>query len=263
VQQSLQDAISASAGYLGVIETIKRSESQMEIDTGTLLPQLVKSICLEEVSFGYGAKAILSHASAEIPANKITVLVGQSGSGKTTLLDLIIGFNRPSKGRITVDGVDLRDISLHAWRGLIGYVPQELTLLRGTIADNIILGDVSLTRADIEGALHLAGAFEFVAALPKGMDTDIGTMGAKLSGGQRQRISLARALVHKPKLLLLDEVTSALDEATEEEICRNVKALSGSLTILAITHRPAWRNIAERIYKIAGGKAILETKSKT
>ncbi len=263
IQQSLQEAISASAGYFGVMETIKRGEDQEEVDTGRLLPSLNKALCLEDVSFAYGAKRVLSHATAEIPANKITVLVGQSGSGKTTMLDLIIGFNRPTKGRITIDGVDLNDISLKTWRSQIGYVPQELTLLRGTIADNIVLGDDKLTRDDIENALRLAGAFEFVSDLPQGIDTEIGTMGAKLSGGQRQRISLARALVHKPKLLLLDEVTSALDEATEAEICKNVKALSGSLTILAITHRPAWRKIAGHIYKITGGKAVLETKSKS
>ncbi len=263
IQQSLQEAISASAGYFGVMDTIKRGEDQEEVDTGRLLPSLNKALCLEDVSFAYGAKRVLSHATAEIPANKITVLVGQSGSGKTTMLDLIIGFNRPTKGRITIDGVDLNDISLKTWRSQIGYVPQELTLLRGTIADNIVLGDDKLTRDDIENALRLAGAFEFVSDLPQGIDTEIGTMGAKLSGGQRQRISLARALVHKPKLLLLDEVTSALDEATEAEICKNVKALSGSLTILAITHRPAWRKIAGHIYKITGGKAVLETKSKS
>ena len=263
IQQSLQEAIAASAGYFGVMDTIHRGEAQAEIDTGQLQPHLNKALCLEDVSFAYGAKRVLSHASAEFPANRITVLVGQSGSGKTTMLDLVIGFNKPTKGRITIDGVDLDNISLKAWRSQIGYVPQELTLLRGTIADNIILGDNKLTRDDVENALRLAGAFEFVSDLPHGMDTHIGTMGAKLSGGQRQRISLARALVHKPKLLLLDEVTSALDEVTEAEICKNVKALSGSLTILAITHRPAWRKIAGRIYKITGGKAVLETKSKS
>lgn len=263
IQQSLQDAIAASAGYYGVMDTIKRGEDHAEVDTGTVKPSLTKSIRLEDVTFSYGPKQVLVHTSVEIPANKITVLVGRSGSGKTTMLDLIIGFNRPNKGRITIDDVDLKDINLAAWRGQIGYVPQELTLLRGTIADNIILGDESLTDADVNTALQLAGASEFVSALPLGIMTDIGTMGAKLSGGQRQRISLARALVHRPRLLLLDEVTSALDEVTEEEICRNVKALSGSLTILAITHRPAWQKIAERTYLIAGGKASLQGKIKS
>jgi len=261
IQQSFQSAVTASAGYFGVMDTISRAEAQAEGDEGNLKPILQKSLSLEDVSFSYGTKTVLSHASFEALANGITVLVGQSGAGKTTLLDLIIGFNRPTKGRILVDGIDLKDISLNAWRKQIGYVPQELTLLRGSVADNIKLGDESLTSVDIDSALKLAGAFEFVSALPHGVDTDIGTMGAKLSGGQRQRISLARALVHKPQLLLLDEVTSALDEKTEEEICNNVKALSGSLTILAITHRPAWRKIAHRIYKISGGKALLQTKT--
>src|SRR5665213_2279620 len=132
IQQSLQEAISASAGYFGVMDTIQRGEAQEEVDTGRLLPSLNKALCLEDVTFSYGAKRVLSHATAEIPANKITVLVGQSGSGKTTMLDLVIGFNRPTKGRITIDGVDLNTISLKAWRSQIGYVPQELTLLRGT-----------------------------------------------------------------------------------------------------------------------------------
>ena len=262
IQQTLQEAISASAGYFGVMDTIARGEANAETDTGRAQPSLKAALCFEDLSFTYGRKSVLSHMSATVPANEITVLVGQSGSGKTTILDLIIGFNRPTKGRITVDGVDLKDINLTEWRGQIGYVPQELTLLRGSIADNIILGDGDLTAADVARALRLAGASEFVAALPNGTATDIGTMGAKLSGGQRQRISLARALVRRPQLLLLDEVTSALDEKTEDEICRNVKALSGSLTILAITHRPAWRKIAERSYTIAGGKAVLGRKTK-
>ena len=116
----------------------------------------------------------------------------------------------------------------------------------------------------IEDALRLAGALSFVAALPQGIDTDIGTMGAKLSGGQRQRISLARALVLKPKLLLLDEVTSALDDATETEICENILGLSGKFTIVAITHKPAWTRIADRIYSVSAGrvKRVAPSKAK-
>ncbi|MDP8995773.1 MAG: ATP-binding cassette domain-containing protein, partial [Pseudomonadota bacterium] len=104
-------------------------------------------------------------------------------------------------------------------------------------------------------ALRLAGAINFVNALPQGIKTDIGTMGAKLSGGQRQRLSLARALVHKPRLLILDEVTSALDEATEAEICKNIAELLGKLTIIAITHRPAWTKVASKVYSINPGSA--------
>ncbi len=263
IQQSLQEAVFSSAGYFGVMATIERGEKHAEFQGGNATPTLTRAIKLEDVSFGYAAKTVLSHVSAEIPAHEITVLVGPSGSGKTTFLDIIIGFNRPSRGRVTIDGTDLQDIKLQSWRRMIGYVPQELTLLRGSIADNITLGDPELGIAEVSEALRLAGALEFVSALPEGLETDIGTMGARLSGGQRQRISLARALVHKPQLLLLDEVTSALDEKTEAEIVENIHALSGQLTILAITHRKAWVEIAARVYRIAQGKAVAEAKANT
>jgi ATP-binding cassette, subfamily C, bacterial len=193
-----------------------------------------------------------------VPAGSITVLIGPSGAGKTTLVDLLVGLYRPLSGSIAVDGVDLRDVSLSSWRSQIGYVPQELTLLRGTIFENISLGDTAISEADVTEALRLAGATAFISELPKGIHTDIGTMGARLSGGQRQRLSLARALVGKPRLLLLDEVTSALDEGTEAEICQNISQLLGQLTIVAITHRPAWKNVATKIYAVKAGSITEE-----
>ena len=126
-------------------------------------------------------------------------------------------------------------------------------MLRGSVAHNIAMGDATISEEMIAEALHLAGALDFVNALPEGIYSDIGTMGAKLSGGQRQRLSLARALVLKPRLLLLDEVTSALDDATEAEICQNISELSGRFTIVAITHKPAWTKIASRIYEVGEG----------
>ena len=261
VQLSLQDAVNASAAYYGVFAIIDKADADVETDLGTLKPSLNQGIAFHRVSFAYGEKAILHSVNISIPANSITVLIGQSGAGKTTLVDMIVGFNRPASGRILVDGIDLKDISLKAWRGMIGYVPQELTLLKGTVLDNITLGDPALSEEDALEALRLAGAREFVDALPKGVHTPIGTMGARLSGGQRQRLSLARALVSKPQLLLLDEVTSALDEATEAEICANIANLRGRLTIIAITHRPAWTRVASKIYAVAGGKAV-EKKAK-
>ena len=262
IQLSLQDANMAASAYYSVLKTIDYGDSQKEPDSGRDQPTLQKAIRFEKVGFSYGPKKVLDHVDLEIPANKITVLIGTSGSGKTTLIDLIIGFYQPVSGRILADNVDLKDIHLSDWRKMIGYVPQELTMLRGSIADNITLGDENITDGDVKKALQLAGAFTFVDELPHGVATDIGTMGAKLSGGQRQRISLARALVHKPSLLLLDEVTSALDDASEAEICQNIQALSGALTIVAITHKPAWTLIADRVYRINKGKAVLNKKPK-
>jgi ATP-binding cassette, subfamily C, bacterial len=260
IQLSLQDATIAAAGYYGVFSIIDRAAKQAEEDHGTLQPSLKHGIKFEDVSFSYGQTSVLNNTNLHIPANSITILIGPSGAGKTTIVDMIVGFYPPRSGEILIDDQNLTDINLKAWRKNIGYVPQELTLLKGNVFDNITLGDPALSEQDALDALQLAGANEFINALPKGMYTDIGTMGARLSGGQRQRLSLARALVHKPKLLLLDEVTSALDEVTEAEICKNIQALLGKLTIIAVTHRPAWTRVATKIFTVSEGR-VVETKS--
>ena len=162
-----------------------------------------------------------------------------------------------SERRILVGETPLTDIDLWAWRGMIGYVPQELNLFHDSIRENITLGDLAITDGDILQALAQAGASDFIAGLAHGLDTDVGEMGGKLSGGQRQRISLARALVTKPDVLILDEVTSALDPATEAEIVANIAGLRGRYTIVAITHRPAWTEIADRLYKVQDGTVTL------
>jgi ATP-binding cassette, subfamily C, bacterial len=254
MQLNLQTSTVTTQSYYGVMDTAIRAEAEAEVDEGNVEPSLHDAITFEDVSFAYGKKSVLSHVNLECVVNEITVLIGPSGAGKTTMVDLIIGFYLPQRGQLLIDGVDMRDVKLSAWRSKIGYVPQELTMLRGSIADNIRLGETAVSDAEILEALRLAGALGFVQALPSGINSDIGTMGAKLSGGQRQRLSLARALVLKPKLLLLDEVTSALDDASEAEICENIKLLSGQFTIIAITHKPAWKLIADRIYNVSGGK---------
>jgi ATP-binding cassette subfamily C protein len=189
-----------------------------------------------------------------IAKGEVTVLQGASGAGKTTIIDLLTGLYRPSSGRILVDDIDLAEISLKSWRNMIGYVPQELTLLHASVFENITLGDTALGEDRAWEALTLAGADDFIRELPHGLHTDVGEMGTKLSGGQRQRIALARAIVARPKLLILDEVTSALDPETERDICNRISALAGEFTIVAITHRPAWSRIASRLYKVSGGK---------
>ncbi|MDE2445029.1 MAG: ABC transporter ATP-binding protein [Alphaproteobacteria bacterium] len=262
LQLNLQNSAVMAQSYNGVMAAVEKAEAQVEVDYGKAEPLLHNGIRFEDVGFSYGKKAVLGHVNLTCKANEITVLIGPSGAGKTTLIDLIIGFYLPQKGRITVDGVTMQDMRISAWRSKIGYVPQELTLLRGTVADNIRMGDASITEAMIVEALRLAGALKFVEELSAGLNTDIGTMGAKLSGGQRQRISLARALVLRPKLLLLDEVTSALDDASEAEICENILSLAGKFTIVAITHKPAWTRIAHSIYRVSGGRVTQEKKTR-
>ena len=183
-----------------------------------------------------------------------TVFIGPSGAGKTTIVDLITRLYEPQAGRILVDGVSLTELDLHKWRSMIGYVPQELILLSGSVRDNITLG-AAVDDETLMEALELAGAAGFVSDLPEGLDTDLGERGLKLSGGQRQRLSLARALVHRPRLLILDEVTSALDPETERKLVEQIGALAGrgGMTIIAITHTRAWLSAADRVFHLENG----------
>ena len=247
-------AAQVESAYVRATELIALAESNREVNAGKALPEIGNGCRFENVSFSHGSTPILHDVDLEFPTNSIAVLSGSSGAGKTTIIDLLIGLNRPTRGRIMIGSTALTDIDVRAWRREIGYVPQELSLLHASIRDNISLNDTSISDAQIVEALTLAGAGEFLANLPKGLDTDVGEMGGKLSGGQRQRISLARALVTRPKVLILDEVTSALDGRTEADIVSNIASLRGLYTIVAITHRPAWTDIADRLYLVAGGR---------
>jgi ATP-binding cassette subfamily C protein len=205
------------------------------------------------VTFAHDKTPVISNATFDVPANKITVLQGPSGSGKTTLIDLLIGLNTAQKGKILIGGQPIETIDIKAWRQSIGYVPQDLMLFHDTIRENISLSNSDISTEAILAALEQAGAKDFIDKLPEGLETNVGEMGGRLSGGQRQRIALARALVINPKILILDEVTSALDPETETEIVSNIASLRGRYTIIAITHRPAWTKIADRLYTISKG----------
>lgn len=139
---------------------------------------------------------------------------------------------------------------------MIGYIPQETLLLHDTVMNNVTLGDPELTEADAEYALRTAGAWEFIKSMPQGIQSIVGERGGKLSGGQRQRIAIARALAHRPALLILDEATTALDPDTEAAICNTLQQLRGKLTIIAISHQPALANIADLIYRIQDGGVV-------
>ena len=190
-----------------------------------------------------------------LPAGAFIAVVGSSGAGKTTVADLIIGLLRPQRGDVWIDDLPLGDIDATAWRRMIGYVPQETFLFHDTVMANVTLGEPGISRADVETALRRAEAWEFVAALPDGVDTVVGERGARLSGGQRQRIAIARALVRNPALLILDEATTALDPETEAGIVATVKRLTGRLTVLSISHQPAMQSAADFVYQLDTGTA--------
>jgi ATP-binding cassette subfamily C protein len=256
MQRQLQKAYSVENSYTRVANMTATARANKENQSGKQVPDLGEGCTFENVSFGHRKKLVLKNVDLEIPANQLTVLQGPSGSGKTTLIDMLIGLHRPVSGKVLIGGVPLETIDLAAWRRQIGYVPQELHLLHATVRDNVALGDPAISDEAVSEALIKAGVGGLLQRRG-GLDAGVGEMGSKLSGGQRQRISIARALVTNPKLLILDEVTSALDPETEAAIVESITALKGRYTIIAVTHRPAWTRAADRLYQIEKQNAAL------
>jgi subfamily B ATP-binding cassette protein MsbA len=222
---------------------------------GTTLERVAGAIRFENVTFAYeGHAPVLHEMNAIIEAGDIVALVGPSGAGKTTIVNLVPRFYEAQSGRITLDGVDLRELSLTTLRGAIGIVPQEPLLFSGTIADNIRYGRLDATRGEIEAAAREANAEEFVLDLPQGYETPVGERGMRLSGGQRQRISIARAVLRDPRVLILDEATSALDSHSERLIEAALDRLLPGRTTLIVAHRLSTIRRANKILYIEAGR---------
>ena len=262
LQVQYQKMAGYESAYWSIRGAIKEASLQCETHTNEgVSPKLEKGIRLENVRFAYDEAHVLKGVTINVPANAFTTIVGTSGAGKTTLVDLVIGLIEPTEGCVSIDGIDQSDVDMKEWRHSIGYVPQEQVLLHDTIAGNISLDDSTITRQDIEDALQMAGAWEFVQAMPDGLETIVGERGVRFSGGQRQRIAIARALVRKPKLLILDEPTTALDSITEQEICKTLATLSVNTTILAISHQQALVEVADFVYKLKQGQLVDSQKT--
>jgi len=234
-------------------------------------PRLRRSVALRGVSFRYAAAEpgvlgeapgresraeALTNVTLAIPAGELTAIVGPSGGGKSTIADLVLGFQFADTGRLEIDGEELTPARARAWRARTGYVAQETFLFHDTIRGNLLWAQPDATEAELREALALAAADEFVARLPEGLDTMIGDRGARLSGGERQRLALARALLRRPDLLVLDEATSAVDVETERRIQHAVEALRGRTTVLWITHRLSTVRDADRIHVIERGRVV-------
>jgi ATP-binding cassette subfamily C protein len=253
VQKQYQQMVSYESAFWSIRATIDQSERERQTTQGRKKPVLKSAIHLNQLSFSYGDLLVLHGASLTIPVGRVTAIIGPSGAGKTSIADLLIGLVRPQAGDVWIDDVPLSEVDLKCWRQMVGYVPQETFLLHESVCMNVTLGDLDLTTADVESALQAAGAWEFVAALPEGIHTAVGERGARFSGGQRQRIAIARALVHKPQFLILDEATASLDPESEAAICTTVQQLRGAMTILIISHQPALLRVADTVYHLEGG----------
>jgi ATP-binding cassette subfamily C protein len=211
---------------------------------------------LERVTFSYSGPPVLSGVDIKIPFGGVVALVGVSGGGKTTAADLVMGLLSPESGRVLVDGVELTPDRFTAWRDQIGYVPQETFLFHDTVRNNLRWAAPHSTDRDLAVALSAAAAEDFVQRLPLGLDTMVGDRGVLLSGGERQRLALARALLRKPRLLILDEATSSLDSQNERVIQDATECLRGQIAMLLIAHRLSSVRQADMIYVLEAGRVI-------
>jgi ATP-binding cassette subfamily B protein len=214
-------------------------------------------ICLRNVSFAYPERGtVLRDLSVSFPKGKTVAIVGESGAGKTTLIDMIMGFYEPDSGGVFVDDIPLARLDIHSFRRRVGYVPQDAALFNATVRDNVRLGKEDATDEEIQEACRRAYADEFIERFPDRYDTVVGDRGIRLSGGQCQRLALARAILRKPDLLILDEATSSLDTHSERLIQKAMETLAKEATVVVVAHRLSTIVTADYIYVVKRGVIV-------
>lgn len=251
----LEHMYRAASGIRRIEELLKRKPSVTERTHAVALPRFAKEIRFEDVSFSYdGVRRHIDKAAITIPAGSYTAVTGPSGSGKSTLLRLLLRFYDVSDGRVTLDGEDIRLVTLASVRTQMGAVFQDAFLFDASIRNNICLFNPETPQAEVEKAAEMAELHDFILSLPEGYQTYVGDAGARLSGGQQQRIAIARALLHQPSILLLDEVTASLDAETATSIHRTITRLAGDRTVITVTHNLQQASDADRIIVLEAGR---------
>src|SRR5829696_4106340 len=243
-----------------IFELLDEQPELADKDDAIELPPIRGEIVFDDVSFAYdtedGTKLALDEVDLVVPPGQTGALVGATGAGKSTFAKLVARFYDPTSGRVLVDGHDLRDVTARSLRSQLGIVPQEGFLFSGTIRDNIAFGRSDATDEELEAAARAVGAWEFVARLPAGVDTEVGERGVQLSAGQRQLVAFARALVADPRILVLDEATSNVDLHTEGRIEAGMRRLLAGRTAIVIAHRLSTIRQAGRIVVLDQGRVI-------
>jgi len=244
--------------FQAVIDFLRQDDKPFLPDGKVIFSRMCRQIALDNVSFRYHSadKTVLHNVTFTIPQGKMTALVGPSGTGKSTIVDLVVRLYDPDSGHITVDGTDIRDLTLTSWRTAIAVVSQGTFLFNDTVWNNLRFVKPTATNAEIEQATRLAQAHDFIKELPQGYDTLLGDRGIRLSGGQQQRIAIARALLADPQLLILDEATSDLDSETERALQHAIEEFGRSRALLVIAHRLSTIRAADNIVVLNGGRVV-------
>ncbi len=250
---TIQKTLASTDRILSVLDT---RPTVVELPMARAILPIEHNLQLEDVSFRYEAKWVLSNITLTIPHGKTVALVGPSGAGKTTLMNLLLRFYDPTKGRILLDGLDLREATLASLRSQMAIVTQDTILFNDTIRNNICYGSLDATEARIEEAARKAHAHEFILHQPQGYGTIVGDKGVKLSGGQKQRLAIARAILKNPRILLLDEATSALDTESERFVQEAIDELIQGRTVVVIAHRLSTVHRANQIVVMEHGRIL-------
>jgi ABC-type multidrug transport system fused ATPase/permease subunit len=252
---TMTNTIAQTAVGVERVRAILEANDVIEERPNAREPQPLKGeIKFENVAFAYNKDAqVLTDVNFEIKAGQMVGVVGPTGGGKSTIVSMIPRFYDPSGGKVSIDGVDIRDYKIHSLRNQIAYVLQETVLFRGTVAENIAYGRGSATRDEIVEAAKLANADEFIAKMPHGYDTMVGDRGDTLSGGQRQRIGIARAVIRNNPILILDEPTAALDTESEQLVMEALQRLMKGRTVITIAHRLSTIRNSDKIVVLKGG----------
>ncbi|MDF2635317.1 MAG: lipid exporter, fused ATPase and inner rane subunit MsbA [Pelosinus sp.] len=252
VYGNIQKALSAAERVFEVLDTKPEIEN---IPNAAALPTIEGYVALNNVTFEYKVgEPALQHLDLKVNPGQVVAIVGPSGAGKTTIANLIPRFYDPTDGNITIDGIDIKTVTLQSLREQIGIVPQETILFNGSVHDNILYGKLDASHEEVVNAAKAANAHNFILDMPEGYDTQIGERGSKLSGGQRQRISIARAILKNPRVLILDEATSALDTESEKLVQEAVDKLMIGRTSFVIAHRLSTVQRADLIVVMEKGR---------
>lgn len=251
---NIQKALAAAQRVFDVLDL---PETIQNAPDAKLLPQVKGDVRFNDVSFEYNTgEEVLSHVSFEVKPGEMIAFVGPSGAGKSTVASLLPRFYDVTSGSISIDGKDIREVTLNSLREQVGIVPQETVLFNGTVYDNILYGRLDATPEEVEAAAKAANAHNFIMGLPEGYQTMLGDRGVNISGGQRQRISIARAILKNPQILILDEATSALDTESERVVQEALDRLMVGRTSFVIAHRLSTIKNADKIMVLEKGKLV-------